>query len=153
MHHIATKVRFLEDVTLEMTFQDGKIVRYDMSNMFSKYPQLEELRRNRSLFENGHLDLGGYGVVWNDELDFDATSIYEDGEVVGQEETTINQRIGVLLAKTRNELNITQSELSKLSQIDQGDISKIEKGFGNPTIAKLNKLFKAMGKSISLILL
>lgn len=153
MHYIATKVRFLEDVILEMTFQDGKIIRYDMSQMFSKYPQLEELRKNRKLFESGHLDVGGYAVIWNDELDFDATSIYEDGEVVGIEETTINQQIGILLAKTRDELNITQTELSKMSHIDQGDISKIEKGVGNPTIAKLNKLFKALGKSISLTLL
>ena len=153
MHYIATKVRFLEDVVLEMTFQDGKIVRYDMSQMFSKYPQLEELRRNRKLFESGHLDVGGYAVIWNDELDFDASSIYEDGEIVGEEETTINQQIGVLLAKTREELNITQTELSKKSHIDQGDISKIEKGIGNPTIAKLNKLFKALGKSITVTLL
>ncbi len=149
----ATKVKFLEDVMLEMTFQDGKVIKYDMSRMFSKYPQLEELRKNRQLFENGRLDPGGYGVIWNDKLDFDAMSIYEDGEVVGQEETTINQQIGILLIKTREELNITQIELSKKSHIDQGDISKIEKGVGNPTIAKINKLFKAMGKSILLTLL
>lgn len=149
----ATKVKFLEDVMLEMTFQDGKVIKYDMSRMFSKYPQLEELRKNRQLFENGRLDSGGYGVIWNDKLDFDAMSIYEDGEVVGQEETTINQQIGILLMKTREELNITQIELSKKSHVDQGDISKIEKGVGNPTIAKINKLFKAMGKSILLTLL
>ena len=59
----ATQVRFLEDVTLELTYQDGKIVRYDMSRLFSKYPQLEELRNNRELFINGHLDVGGYGVI------------------------------------------------------------------------------------------
>lgn len=153
MHYIATKVRFLEDVVIEVTFQDGKIIRYDMSQMFDKYPQLEELRRNRKLFESGHLDVGGYAVIWNDELDFDASSIYEDGDVVGQEEITINQQIGVLLAETRSELNITQKELAKLSQVDQGDISKIEKGVGNPTIAKINKLFKALGKNISLTLL
>lgn len=153
MHRIATNVKFLEDVTLEMTFQDGKIIRYDMANMFNKYPQLEELREDRKLFENGHLDPGGYSVIWNDDLDFDATSIYEDGIVVGTEEITINQQIGVLLANTREEQNITQSELSRLSHIDQGDISKIEKGIGNPTIAKINKLFKALGKSVSLTLL
>ena len=150
MHITATKVKFLDDVTLELTYQDGKIVRYDMSTMFSKFPQLEELRRNRDLFTSGHLDPGGYGIIWNDELDFDTTSIYEDGEVVGQEETSINQQIGTLLLKTREELNVTQSELSKLSHIDQGDISKIERGTGNPTIAKINKLFKALGRSISL---
>ena len=153
MHYIATKVRFLQDVTVEVTYQDGKVVQYDMSQMFKKYPQLEELRINRKLFESGHLDVGGYGIVWNDELDFDATSIYEDGVVVGEVETTINQQIGVLLSKTREELNMTQTELSKKSNIDQGDISKIEKGIGNPTIAKLNKLFKALGKSISLTVL
>ena len=149
----ATNVRFLEDVIVEMTFQDGKIIRYDMSKMFSKYPQLEELKNNRKLFENGYLDSGGYGVIWNDDLDFSAMSVYEHGEIVGQVDTTINQQIGLLLAKTREELNITQVELSKKSHIDQGDISKIEKGIGNPTIAKLSKLFKALGKSISITLL
>lgn len=153
MFMIATKVRFLEGVVLELTFQDGKIVRYDMARLFSKYPQFEELRRDRKLFLSGHLDTGGYGVIWNDELDIDATSVYECGEVVGQAEMTINQRIGFLLAKTREEQNLTQVALSKLSHVDQGDISKIEKGLGNPTIAKINKLFKALGKNISLTLL
>ncbi|MBO4682470.1 MAG: DUF2442 domain-containing protein [Bacilli bacterium] len=148
----AIKVRFLEDVVVELTFQDGKIVRYDMSKMFSKYPQLEELRRNRKLFENGYLDPGGYAIIWNDDLDFSAMSIYECGELVGYAETTINQQIGVLLTKTREELKITQIELSRLSHIDQGDISKIERGLGNPTISKINKLFKAMGKDIKVSL-
>ena len=149
MHYLALRVKFLEDVTLEMLFQDGKVIRYDMSQMFEKYPQLEELRKNRKLFESGHLDLTGFAVIWNDELDFDATSIYEDGVVVGYEETALNQRIGFLLAKTRNEMNVTQKELSKKSHIDQGDISKIERGIGNPTVSKINKLFKALGKNIS----
>ena len=88
MHCIATKVKFLKGVTLEVTFQDGKVVRYDMSLMFPKYPRLIELQKNRKLFESGHLDHGGYSVVWNDELDFDATSIYEDGKVARKEETS-----------------------------------------------------------------
>lgn len=150
---MAIKVKFLEDVKLEMTFQDGKVIRYDMSQMFEKYPQLEELRRNRKLFESGHLNLTGFAVVWNDELDFDATSIYDDGEVVGFIETPLSQQLGALLAKTRDEMNVTQKELSKKSHIDQGDISKIERGLGNPTIAKISKLFKALGKSVSFTLL
>ena len=146
----AIDVKFLEDVTIEMTFVNGKIFRYDLSKMFSKYPQLEELRRNRKLFESGQIDPGGYGVVWNDELDFDAMSVYEDGEYVGEDDISINQEIGALLSMTRQELNLTQVELSKKSHIDQGDISKIEKGLGNPTIGKLNKLFNALGKSLKI---
>ena len=153
MHYMALEVKFLEDVTLEMTFQDGKVIRYDMSQMFDKYPQLEELRRDRTLFTSGHLDLTGFAIIWNDDLDFDTTSIYDDGELVGVIETSINQKIGSLLAKTRDEMNMTQMELSKIAHIDQGDISKIERGIGNPTIAKIDKLFKALGKSVTLTIL
>lgn len=153
MKKCATQVKFLEGVTFEMTFIDGKVMRYDLSKMFSKYPQLKELLNNRKLFESGHLDPGGYGVIWNDELDFDAQSVYEDGEFICQEDTSINYQIGILLEQARQEMNITQVELSKRSHIDQGDISKIEKGLGNPTIGKINKLFKALGKSVSISLL
>lgn len=144
----ATKIKFLEDVAFEMTFQDGKVIRYDMSRMFSKYPQLKELRENRKLFESGKLDVGGYAVVWNDDLDFDASSVYECGELVGIEETTLNQQIGVLLSKAREEANLTQAELARIAHIDQGDISKIERGLGNPTTAKITKLFQALGKRV-----
>ena len=151
MFMYATKIRFLEGVTVELTYYDGKVIQYDMSKMFSKYPQLKELKDNRSLFESGHLDPGGYGVIWNDELDFDATSIYEDGDLIKVEKISVNQQIGLLLAKTREDKKLTQAELAKLSHIDQGDISKIERGLGNPTIAKINKLFVSLGKDISLI--
>ncbi len=149
----AISVKFLEDVKLEVTYQDGKIIRYDMSNMFSKYPQLKELKNNRELFLSGHLDIGGYGIIWNDELDFDAMTIYEEGEIVEEIKTTINQQIGILILKTREELGITQVKLSKLTHIDQGDISKIEKGLGNPTIGKIKKIFEALGKDISIQIL
>ena len=69
---------------------------------------------------------------------------------VGQVETPLALQLGFLLAKTRDEMNVTQVELSKKAHIDQGDISKIERGIGNPTLAKINKLFKALGKSLSL---
>ena len=45
-------------------------------------------------------------------------------------------------------MGVTQTKLAKLAHMDQGDISKIEKGLGNPTIAKISKLFKALGKDV-----
>lgn len=150
MHYIAIQVEFLEDETIELTYLDGRVVKYDLSILFPKYPQLEEPRKNSDLFTNGKLDPGGYGVICNDYLDIDTTGIFYDGEIVRYIETTINQKLGFLLTKTRDELNITQMELSKKSKIDQADISKIERGLGNPTLMKIDKLFKAMGKNISL---
>lgn len=149
----ALNVFFLEGVTIEMIFQDGKIIRYDMSKIFSKYPQLKVLKEDRKLFENGHLDPAGYGVIWNEELDFDAMSVYESGDLVGYVDTDVNYQIGFLLARLREEMDVTQKELAEKSHIDQGDISKIEKGIGNPTIGKINRLFRALGKRISITLL
>ena len=150
MFYHANKVKFLEGVVVELTFQDGKIIQYDLSQLFSKYPQFKELLSNRALFEKGKLDPGGYGVIWNDQLDIDSTAIYYDGVLVGQIDVPMNQSLGVLLAETRESLGITQTELSNMSQIDQGDISRIERGIGNPTIAKIERLFNALGKRISI---
>ena len=152
MRIFATYLQFLDNVTVEVTFQDGKVFQYNMSQMFNKYPQLKALE-NRSLFLSGHLDPGGYGIIWNDELDFNAMSIYESGILVKELTPTINQKIGLLLAKTRDEKGITQSQLAKLSHIDQGDISKLEKGLGNPTISKISKLFTALNCDIDIKIL
>ena len=70
MFHKAIKLEYREGTTLELTFQDGKVKRYDMSALFSKYPQLEALK-DRTLFTSGKL-LGPYGIVWNDDLDIEA---------------------------------------------------------------------------------
>ena len=140
----AIDVRFLENVTVELTYIDGSVIKYDMSKMFDKYPQLKALE-NRELFESGHLDPGGYGIIWNDELDFDAMSIYEDGEIVGDFETTLTQQLGYKIARAREEAGLTQTELSKLTGIDQGDISKLERGQGNPSFKKVSRILDGLG--------
>lgn len=139
----AINVKFLDGVNVELTYIDGSVIRYDMSSMYEKYPQLKQLE-NRKLFESGHLDSGGYGIIWNDDLDFDAMSIYEDGEKVGRIETTLNQQLGYEITKAREKAGLTQVELAKLSGIDQGDISKLERGQGNPSINKINKLLNSL---------
>ena len=45
---------------------------------------------------------------------------------------------------------MSQTELAKLSHIDQADISRIELAEGNPTLKKIDKLFKALGKNITI---
>ena len=147
--HYGRSVKFLEGTVIEMTFQDGKIIRYDMADGISVFPPLKELQTNRELFLSGKL-LSGYGIIWNDEIDFNENIIYEDGEVVGYIEPTINDKFGELLQVTRLKKGLSQTELSKLSGIDQGDISRLEKGEGNPTLKKIDKTFKAMGVNLKI---
>ena len=147
---IATNIRFLEGTKLECTFQDGKIYHYDISKLIKVYPPLEVLKTNRELFVSGKLDFGGCAIVWNDSLDMSTYDVHEDGILVGDVPTSLNNKIGVLLAKYMDELNITQTQLSKMSGIDQSDISRIIYGKGNPTLKKIEKLFNAMGKTLEI---
>lgn len=60
MFHKATALRFGEGTALEVIFQDEKAKRYDMAQLFDKYPQLQALK-DRNLFLSGKL-MGAYGV-------------------------------------------------------------------------------------------
>lgn len=48
----------------------------------------------------------------------------------------------------RNENHLTQIELSDMTGIAQGDISKIENGNANPSIKTLDRLADALGKKL-----
>lgn len=150
MFHKAIKLEYREGTTLELTFQDGKVKRYDMSTLFSKYPQLEALK-DRTLFTSGKL-LGPYGIVWNDDLDIEAETIYEDGETVHEEKPAAFVMVGNAVAAARAKKGISQKELSALSGIDQADLSKIERGIANPSVNTLNRIAQALDASLSISL-
>ena len=50
----------------------------------------------------------------------------------------------------RNEKHMTQKQLSSLTGISQGDISKIENGNANPSIHTLKRIANALDKEIRL---
>jgi len=131
---------------LELTFQNGEVKAYDMAVLFPKYPQLEALK-DRDLFLSGKL-MGAYGICWNDDLDIEAETIFEDGITVGKSDIPINMHVANAVAAARANAGISQSELSAQTGIDQSDISKIERGIGNPSVGTLNRLARAMGMEL-----
>ena len=120
-----------------MTFQDGKVKRYDMRCLFSKYPQLKALE-DRELFLSGKL-MGAYGIVWNDDLDIEAETVYEDGETVRVETGAYHGASAKAVAAARAQAGLSQKELAERTGIDQSDISKIERGVANPSVATLER--------------
>lgn len=88
MFHKAMNLEFKEGTTLEVTFQSGEVKQYDIASLFTKYPILKALK-DRSLFTSGKL-MGPYGIVWNDDLDIEAETIYEDGTTIRTIEVPFN---------------------------------------------------------------
>lgn len=147
MFHRAIDMRFLEGTALEVHFQDGKIKRYDMSMLFGKYPQLRALK-DRSLFLSGRL-MGAYGIIWNDEIDIETETIYEDGVTV-REDAPASNLAASAVAAARAASGLSQKQLAAISDIDQSDISKIERGVANPSVSTLERIASALGGQLTI---
>ena len=146
MFHKAVDLKFKEGTTLELSFQSGEVKEYDMKNLFTKYPQLEALK-DRELFLSGKL-MGPYGIIWNDELDIEAETIYMDGKIIGYDDMPINYIVGNTIMEARSRAGLSQKALADITGIDQSDISKIERGVSNPSIVTLNRIANALGKKL-----
>ena len=52
--------------------------------------------------------------------------------------------------KVVSKAGISQVELASKTGINQSDISKLERGIGNPSVGTLNRLASAMGMKLSI---
>ncbi len=148
MFHKAMRLRFLKGTSLELTFQDGYVKRYDISGLFAKYPQLMQLK-DRKLFLSGKLT-GAYIIVWNDDLDIGTETVYECGETIRKDKITIPTASAEAVVGARALADMSQKQLSALTGIDQSDISKIERGIANPSVSTLERIAKALGGRLSI---
>lgn len=90
------------------------------------------------------------GTKFNDYLaDSKATDTPEDA--AERELFAAAITLGLQFRDARVERELTQVELAKLSGIPQADISRIERGAGNPTETTLQRLAAALGYRVTLV--
>src|SRR5690606_35254514 len=83
---------------------------------------------------------------WSD----DAKRLYEAAVSQFSNEMKAQSRIGAQFAAARKVRGLTQIELSKITGIQQAEISRIENGAGNPTATTLLRITEALGHRIEL---
>ena len=143
------KLVLKEGTTFDLYFIDGVVKRYDILSLADKFPQLNALK-NRDLFLKGKL-LGWSGVYWNDELDIECDTVYEEGEDVSSTYDDIDIVVlGYKIRELRRNADLSQTELASKVGIDQSDLSKIEKGLANPTIKQITKVLDALNQRITI---
>ena len=141
MTHRIISVKPMDNMILSVVFQDGIEKTYDIRSLYDVFPQFKELEKEKDLFEDVQVDVGGYGISWNDELDLDANTIWEEGTETGvRQEVDVMHLIADSLIKSREMLGITQKQLANKVGIYQADISKIERGLANPSVSTLKRL-------------
>ncbi|MBQ6773600.1 MAG: DUF2442 domain-containing protein [Synergistaceae bacterium] len=78
--HRVKNITPLPDKILLAEFYDGSIKKYDVKPLMQKIPVFQMLDYVHGLFEAVQVDSGGYGIIWNDELDLDCNELYYNGE-------------------------------------------------------------------------
>jgi transcriptional regulator with XRE-family HTH domain len=68
-----------------------------------------------------------------------------------KDETGIRQRFGLAIRQRRQELGISQEELSFRAGLHRTYISDIERGSRNPSLENIEKLAKALDISVSIL--
>ena len=82
MHfHTIKSVKPLKDFILEVVFTSGEIKKYDMKKMIKKHKVFKDLE-NKELFNKVKVDIGGYGIIWNENIDLSSEEIWVNGTTV-----------------------------------------------------------------------
>ena len=82
MFHKIRAVHTLSDYRLYIQFSEGLTKIYDVKPLFTKWAAFKRLENEPELFNDVAVDTGGYGIVWNDELDLSCDELYENGKTI-----------------------------------------------------------------------
>jgi hypothetical protein len=79
MFHKIKNVHPLSDMVLQVEFLNGITKLYDVKPLMDKWEVFKNLQR-KALFDLVHVEVGGYGIVWNKDIDLACNELWENGE-------------------------------------------------------------------------
>lgn len=80
--HKVKDVSALADLKLSVQFTNGTTKIYDVAPLTRHFPVFKALEDDESLFRDVEVDQGGYGIIWNDDLDLSCDEVWENGTEV-----------------------------------------------------------------------
>lgn len=82
MFHKVKNVAPVSDFKLSVQFSEGVTKVYDVKPLFKKLPVFKQLENDLAEFACVTVDIGGYGIIWGDDLDLSCDELWENGIVV-----------------------------------------------------------------------
>jgi hypothetical protein len=67
----------IDDRTLLIEFSQNEFKKYDISKLFNN--QMFAPLQNPSFFKNFRIEAGGYGLVWNEDIDISEYELWKNG--------------------------------------------------------------------------
>ena len=81
MFHKIKNVSPLPEYKLSVQFSEGVTKIYDVKPLFQRIPAFKLLESGND-FGDVYVDVGGYGIIWNDELDLSCDELWDNGTTV-----------------------------------------------------------------------
>lgn len=78
MFHKVKEVYPLPDMRLSVIFANGATKVYDVAPLLSRFDAFKMLQDSH-VFGSVEVDVGGYGIVWNDDIDLSCDELWENG--------------------------------------------------------------------------
>ena len=147
-----TSVAALPDYVLLVGFNDETFKQFDIKPLIEKYEPFKALVNIKGLYEQVKIDIGGYGLIWNDELDLSADGLYEQGVPCNPPEDIDKFRKQLIeeLVSARKKAKLSQKQLEILSGIAQPCIARTETGITDPKLTTLLKMLEPLGLTLSI---
>ena len=152
MFHKITSLATLPDYVLLVGFSSGEFKQFDLKSLMNKYPPFAALKNVNGLYEQAKIDAGGYGIVWNDDLDISAEGIYEKGVACSAPDDIEKYRQNLLsaLVRVRQDAGLSKKQLEILSGVAQPCIARTEKGTTDPKLSTVLKMLEPLGLTLSI---
>lgn len=77
MFHKIVEVKAKDNFILIAKFDNGIKKEYDIKIMMNKFEVFKELNKE-NLFKSVKVDVGGYGISWNENIDLSSEEIWEN---------------------------------------------------------------------------
>ena len=81
MFHKIKNVTPLKDFKLSIQFAEGITKIYDMKKLIKNNKIFADLK-DINLFNSVEVDIGGYGVIWNDDIDISCDELFENSKKI-----------------------------------------------------------------------
>ncbi|MBQ8292174.1 MAG: DUF2442 domain-containing protein [Bacilli bacterium] len=82
MFHKVKFVAYNPDYKLTVQFSEGVTKIYDLKQVINKIEAFKIFEERPYLMEDVKVDTGGYGIIWNDELDLSCDELWKNGKIV-----------------------------------------------------------------------
>lgn len=81
MFHKIKKVTPKENLIIEVEFENAVKKMYDVRQVMEKWEVFKALE-NGEIFKKVVVDVGGYGISWDESIDLSCEEIWENGKII-----------------------------------------------------------------------